>query len=292
MSLHHRLLARTYRIRKAANSLGRALGVIPGIALRVLTYHDVSLAYQARFAAQLRWVAQSWRFVAPAEFAALITGEEPIRGRNVLLTFDDGFASQRRVAEQVLNPMGIRALFFVVSDFVSLVDREAAQRFIAAKMHPLSRADQIPIGDYNMGWSDLAALLEQGHSVGGHTRTHARLAQIEAVLDLEREIIGSSDALEHRLGVRVEHFAYTFGDLDSFSPVALAVARRRFRFIYSGLRGDNAVSRSPLAVRRESVVPGDPVELIGAYLEGAADFRYARARARLARWCRQECEYS
>lgn len=290
MPLHHRLLARTYRIRKAVNSLGRALGLASGNALRVLIYHGVSPADQARFESQLRWVAQSWRFISAAEFAALITGQEPIRGRNVLLTFDDGYASQRRVAEQVLNPMGIRALFFVVSDFASLVDREAAQTFIASNIYPLSRADQVPI-DYNMGWSDLATLLEQGHTIGGHTRTHARLAQIESVPDLEREIAGSADELEHRLGVSVEHFAYTFGDIDSFSPMAMAVARRRFRFVYSGLRGNNAVSKSPLAVRRESVNPGDPVELVGAYLEGAADFQYARARARLARWCGQRSEY-
>jgi len=217
----------------------------------------------------------------------MASGEEPIRGRNLLLSFDDGFASNRVAAEQVLNPLGIRALFFVVSDFIALNNRGEARDFIARHIQPGTNVNDLPEHLHNMSWADLEALLEQGHCVGGHTRTHARLSEIDAEPDLEREIIASADALALRLGVPIEHFAYTFGDLASFSENALAVARRRFRFVYSGLRGDNAKGVSPFALRRDASLAQDSMALLGAIAEGGADFHYARSCAQLDTWvCR------
>jgi peptidoglycan/xylan/chitin deacetylase (PgdA/CDA1 family) len=282
-ALHHRVLAAAYPVVKAAKAIGRPFGLARRHPLRVLIYHDVAPEDEARFAAQLRWLARSWRFVSVEQFAALVSGEEPVQGRNLLLTFDDGFASQRRVAEQVLNPMGIQALFFAVSDFVCITDRSEARDFISRNIYPHLRTVDLPVHWYNMGWSDLEALLEQGHSVGGHTLTHAKLSTIAAEADLAREIVDSANTLARRLGTPVEHFAYTFGDIGSFSARALAVARRRFRFIYSGLRGDNAGAPS-WTLRRDAASAKDPLWLLGAYVEGAADFHYARSRDQLASW--------
>jgi peptidoglycan/xylan/chitin deacetylase (PgdA/CDA1 family) len=284
MARHHHLVSSVYYALTAVKSLRRHLGFASSNSLRVLLYHDIAPPDQARFVAQLRWLSQSWSFVSAEKFAALISGDEPIRGRNLLLTFDDGFASNRRIAEQVLNPLGIRALFFAVSDFVALVDRSEARHFIVRHIQPGRKVHELPDHLYNMSWSDLEALLEQGHSIGGHTRTHARLSTINAEHDLETEIIASADTLARRLGAPIEHFAYTFGDIASFSPQALAIARRRFRFIYSGLRGDNARDSSPFALRRDAVTARDSKALLGGYVEGAADFHYARARAQLAAW--------
>jgi peptidoglycan/xylan/chitin deacetylase (PgdA/CDA1 family) len=284
MALHHRVMAPAYHFIKAVKAVGRPMGLASANSLRVLTYHDIAPEEERRFGAQLRWLARSWRFVSAEQFAAFALGDEPVRGRNLLLTFDDGFASHRRVAEQVLKPMGIRALFFVVSDFVSVGNRDEAREFIARNIYPGLSADELPAHWYNMVWSDLEALLEQGHSIGCHTQTHARLSQIDAVADLEREIVDSANTLAHQLGTAIDHFAYTFGNIGSFSPKALAVARERFRFIYSGLRGDNARVESPLTLRRDAVSAQDPLALLGAYVEGVADFHYARSRAQLASW--------
>lgn len=291
-SLHHRLLAAAYYPLRAAKLIGRPLGASSVNRLRVLLYHDIAPHDQERFAAQLRWLARSWNFVSPDQFAAMVSGEEAIRGSHLLLTFDDGFASNRAVAEAVLNPMGIRALFFVVSDFVGLVDCGEVRQFITRQCGQGHAADELPAHWRNMVWADLEALLEQGHSVGSHTRTHTRLSQILAESDLAREIIASGDALAQRLGVSIEHFAYPFGNLASFSGQALAVARRRYRFVYSGLRGDNAGGVSPFALRRDNSVSQDvsldyevfPNTLLGAFLEGAADSHYRRSCAALDAW--------
>jgi peptidoglycan/xylan/chitin deacetylase (PgdA/CDA1 family) len=283
MALHHHFMEGLYHPFKAVKTIGRSLGLASRNSLRVLIYHDISPKEQPRFVSQLLWLKRSWRFVSPEQFAALSSGDEPVFGRNLLLTFDDGTASQRRIAEEVLEPMGIRAVFFVLSDLVADKIGDDALPFIAGRS--VTRSDQRHSGHFSyLAWSDLEALLEQGHLIGCHTATHARLAEIQAEAELEREIVASADTLARRLGVPIEHFAYPFGDVASFSAGALAVARRRFRFIYTAVRGDNARNVSPSRLWRDAVTPQDSRALLGAYLEGASDFYYARSRTELARW--------
>jgi peptidoglycan/xylan/chitin deacetylase (PgdA/CDA1 family) len=293
MSIHHRVLGGLYHPLRVAGAAGRWLGKASANQLRVLLYHDISPDEQTVLAAQLQWLPRSWTFVSASRFAAMVTGREPVRGRHLLVTFDDGFASNRVAAERVLNPMEIPALFFVVPEFVSLTDRRDARAFIARHIYPGAVAERLPEHWTNMDWTDLAALAEQGHTIGGHTGTHARLSQVNGAAELEREISASADTIADRLGVAVEHFAYPFGDIGSFSAAAAAVARRRYGFVHSGLRGNNARGVSPWAIRRESAAGVNPVScgyeifsdhLLGAFLEGGADYHYASARAQLDAW--------
>ena len=286
MAHHHQILARLYPLLRITKAIGRPLGLTSSDRLRVLLYHDVAPYEESQFAAQLDWLRRTWTFVTPERFGAMMLGNEPIRGFNLLLTFDDGLASNRVVAEKVLNPLGIRALFFVVSDFTSIHDYQEARRFISKHIWPGTQADDLPEHWYNMGWHDLEALLEQGHSIGGHTRTHARLSRIHSEEGLVHEIVASANTVEERLGAPVEHFAYTFGDLGSFSENALAVASLRFRFVYSGLRGENTCGVSPFTLRRDAITAQYSTALVGAFLEGAADFYYAGRCYQLGSWVR------
>lgn len=293
MKLHHHLLAASYLPIKLAKDIGRYLGLVSPNVLRVLLYHDIAPEDQARFADQLRWLARTWTFISPERFAAMSSGEVPIQGRNLLLTFDDGFASNRVIAEQILNPLGIRALFFVISDFVDIVDPIAAREFISQNIYPGRSPEELPKHWLNMGWTDLDALVKQGHSVGSHTRTHARLSTLEDQ-DLEQEIVASADRMELRLGMPVKHFAYTFGDVASFSEKAMLIAQKRYKFIYSGLRGNNVDGVSNFAIRRDSSAVQDsshnysvfPNHLLGTFLEGSADKYYSSARNMLDSWAR------
>ena len=287
MSMIHYLLAAAYQPLRLGNNLLRHVGVKSDSRLRVLIYHDIAPQEQERFASQLRWLARSWTFVSPQRFEAMVRGVEPIRGANLLLSFDDGFASNRRVAEDVLNPMGIHALFFVVSDFMNLTDRDDYRAFIARHIWPGLIAETLPDHWRNMTWNDLTWLLETGHTIGAHTCNHVRLSDLGQVKELNTEIIDSANVLESKLSVKIEHFAYPFGDLASCSPTAVAVVRRRYSFIYTGMRGDNACDTPPWVLRRDAIFPANSFGLIGALLEGGADIRYARDLARYESWGKQ-----
>ena len=284
MSLIHSLLAASYQPLRLGNNLLRRIGFKTDARLRVINYHDIAPQEQERFAAQLRWLARSWTFVSPQQFAAMIRGDVPIKGANLLLTFDDGFASHRRVTEEVLSPMGIQALFFVVTDFVDLAEEDDCHAFIAHHICPGVTPAAFPIHSRNLTWDDLTWLIETGHTIGAHTRTHACLSKLKQADELESEIITSADELEGKLSIKIDHFAYPFGDLADFSAMGLAVARQRFSFIFTDMRGDNVNGAPPWALRRDDIVPANSLSLIGALLEGGADIRYARDLALFESW--------
>lgn len=282
MSLKHSLLSAAYLPLRIKNNLLRRFGAKTNARLRIINYHNIAPQHQEKFAAQLRWLGRSWKFVSPQLFADMMNGDAPIEGANLLITFDDGFASNRKIAEEVLNPMGIQALFFVVPDFVNIVDEDESRDFITKNIW-LSRPPEIEKWR-NMTWADLAWLIETGHTIGAHTKTHARLSDLKEVKELEVEIIKCADILKSKLGVEIEHFAFPFGNLVSFSPSALAVALKRFKFIYTGLRGDNAMSVPPWALQRDAIEPTNPFGLIGALLEGGADISYAPDFSQYLSW--------
>lgn len=275
-----RLLNRTRQVVACARHHGR---------LRVLLFHDVPRDQQAYFKRQLEWLSQSWTFISPGAFAGMISGKVPVARDSLLLTFDDGFHSNRLVAEEVLDPLGIRALFFVCSGFAGLQNRRDQIGFITDRLYPPGGGEDPGIigpDVKNMSFSDVKFLAESGHTIGTHSATHARLSTTREHHRLVEEIVSSADRLQDRLGVAVEHFAYPFGNVASFSGAALDVARGRFRYIHTGMRGDNSKSLRPWAIRRDTISLDDPLKLVGAFLEGAADWRYRRDIETYESWAR------
>lgn len=284
MSIAHKLLPVIYPPFNVIRELAAFSGLVSSDFVRVMIVHDVPPAQETNFEHQIERLSRKWNFISPVQFEKMISGEEPIVGRNLLLTFDDGFASNRIVAEKILNPRGILALFFIISDFADIDNRSEAREFISKQIQPGKSVVSLPPHLVNMRWNDLTALLEQGHTIGGHTATHARLSEVSARPILRSEIIESADKLEERLGIRVKHFAYTFGNISSFSLEALDVAAGRFDFVYSGLRGCNTILTSPKGIRRDAVDPGDSVRKISSLLTGAVDIVYRSPGQILDSW--------
>ena len=288
MGLLHQAFACSYPALNLFRKFRHFTGYDRSISLRVLLYHDIGPQERIAFESQLRWLSRHWTFISPEKFAAVISGKEKIQNNSLMLTFDDGLASNLEVAKKILNPMGIQALFFVVSDLVDIEDHEEARQFIGSHVQPVVSIEELPPYLNNMKWSDLELLLEEGHTIGAHTRSHARLSEISSSDALEDEIVSSADSLGNHLGVQIEHFAYTFGDLASFSSKALRIAQKRFKYVYSSLRGNNTIGTSSFAIRRDVLTPTNSNALVGAFLEGGADILYRRSLRNLDYWAQGE----
>jgi peptidoglycan/xylan/chitin deacetylase (PgdA/CDA1 family) len=252
--------------------------------LRVLLYHDVDPNELPVFAAALQWLQKSWDFLSPREFEEVMQGRRPLTRDSLLLTFDDGFASNRVVAEQVLQSLGIKAIFFVVAAFIDQSDSASARAFICDRLKAGSSPELLPEHWINMNWEDLSYLLRLGHSIGAHTASHERLTADVSAAVMHEEVIGGADKLESELSIRVRHFAFPFGDFASFSEPAMRLAMSRFDYIHSGLRGNNHFGGLPCTIRRESLKPTDSKSLIGAFLHGASDAHYRRLNDQLDQW--------
>ncbi len=269
------VLGCSYYLLRIRNKLAGAYRREPRPRLRVLSYHDMSQEDEGLFARQLRWVRQTWDIVAPQEFAAMIDGEAPVKRDTLLLTFDDGTVSNLHVAERVLKPLGIRALFFVVTKYALLGEQDDWRAFAARNIVLTRNPVAIPENFRNMSIADLQTLMAAGHTIGAHTATHARLSTL-TWSSLYEEIVGGADLLETHLGTPLRHFAYPFGDFDSISAEAAGVARQRFGYVYTGMRGDNGCVKLAWHLRRDSNDPHDSLWYTGACLEGGADFLYEK----------------
>jgi len=293
MSIHHDILTHINPVLRIVKRVTDFVKIQNSNSLRVLIFHDIPPHQEKAFENQIHWLKMRWNIITPETFELMLSGSIPVIGNNLLITFDDGLKSNRIIAEKVLNPMGIKAIFFIISDFVSIKDKDESHKFIADYIMPNSDILSVPGNWSNMGWDDLEALLDQGHTIGGHTKTHKRLSDCTYSSELEDEIINSAVNIENRLGIDLNHFAYTFGNIQSFSELALLKAEEKFSYIYSGIRGDNCnLDAHPFVIRRDAaayqlsnneyILFKD--KLLESFLMGFADFHYSSDRRKIDLW--------
>ena len=120
VAIHHKLLIYFQPIFSFVRKVAIKVGFIASSRLRVLVLHDIPPNQELVLKKQLQELQKKWNIVSPEKFEKMISGIEPIQDNNLLITFDDGLISNRIVAEKVLNPLGIKAIFFVVTDFVDI----------------------------------------------------------------------------------------------------------------------------------------------------------------------------
>lgn len=261
-------------------------GILPAFQLRVIIYHDITLEQEIKFREQLIRLTRYWKILTPTEFEEIMIGKSLLTKNSLLITFDDGFYSARRIAESCLNPLKIKAIFFVIKNFIYLQENRAIQEFIKNNLLLSQDLKISSNGVKNMTENDIIFLLKTGHTVGAHTASHARLSNLIEP-NLTDEIIKSADDLESSLQCRLTHFAYTFGDIDSFSGQALGIASSRFSFIHSGLSGNNAKHRFEKLILRDAISPTDPFYLVSTILFGGADWYFERSKRKMYSWIKK-----
>lgn len=252
--------------------LNRFFSAKPNYRLRVLSYHDIDRQDEKKFEKQLLWITKKWNIVDPKNFEKLINGEEKLEADSLMLTFDDGTLSNYIVAKKILAKHQIKALFFIVSKYALIDNLEDSKKF-AANNIMLTSVDKIPENFENMRINHLKELINDGHSIGSHTLSHARLSTLN-IYDIDREINEGADLLEKELGVSINHFAYPFGDINSINVKASGVAIERFENVYTGMRGENSLPLNSSNIMRDSNDPNDSLWFTGACLEGLVDRLY------------------
>jgi peptidoglycan/xylan/chitin deacetylase (PgdA/CDA1 family) len=161
--------------------------------LRVLCYHAISdLAGDpviepygvppTRFRRQLDSLRRAgYRFIHPDELLAFLDGRAGLPRRPLLLTFDDCYADLLDTALPELVERGIPAVAFAVSGCIG-----ASNRWDQA-----AGAATLPLLDV----PGLEALARSGLEIGGHSRTHRSLVEVDAA-ELAGETAGVAADLE------------------------------------------------------------------------------------------------
>jgi peptidoglycan/xylan/chitin deacetylase (PgdA/CDA1 family) len=90
-------------------------------------------------------------------------------------------------------------------------------------------------------WEMLAEMQSAGMTIGSHSKTHVMLTN-EGQQTVLEETAGSRRALESRLGIAVDHFAYPAGHFDPRVVGAVAAAGYRFGYTTCEHQDSNAPS--------------------------------------------------
>ena len=251
---------------------------------RILLFHEVNQFETNRFATKIDECAKNWTFVDPAKLEWGGSKPNASTNQDLVLTFDDGYSSNFEIAQTVLNPRGIKAIFFVIPEFIDSGDKGESEMFISEQMFPGKRESNTPKHLKSMTWDQILLLSSQGHTIGSHSSSHKRLSEIPDEAELIHQVIDSQYLLEKKIGIKIEHFAFPFGDLKSISPSALKIALENYKFVYSGLRGSNQALRSGSVLRRETVYPWDPKRFELAVLAGENDSKFKKSLFVLDDW--------
>lgn len=143
--------------------------------------------------------------ISMQDFLAWRRGEKAIPEKSALITIDDGWVSAYDNAWPILKKFNYPFTLFIYIDYVNT-------------------------GGKSMTWDQLAEMRDAGVDIESHTYSHsdlkkpgilvdkttaARVAKDVAALGLDgwlhKEVVGSKQALEQKLGIKVSVFAYPFG---------------------------------------------------------------------------------
>lgn len=191
--------------------------------------------------------------VTPARFKQVISCS-----RRVTVTMDDGYAECFPILSSLEPTQAAEVIVFPVVQKVGLVNDWDRDGELAGR--PL------------MGWDQVKELSKKGVRFGSHGATHVDLRKL-GNQDLEREIRGSRQTLEDKLGTSVADFCYPYGlfDEQTIAQVKRAGYSRAFTSCDSIWQGFG----NPLRTRRIEIKGTDPEWLVSAKLSGLYDLKAA-----------------
>ena len=264
-----------------SKGLGRRQG------LNILLFHDIPANQQQRFETFIRRIQKTYGIVTPEAAEAWLRDPGRPSSPNdwpapCLLTFDDGFESNFRIATDIFERLGIKALFFVCPGLIDIPADSQSSAICAHMFRGRRTPETLPPELKLMTWAQINELITRGHTIGCHGLLHQKLTTL-SFGEVETEVLAAAEKLVSQTGVATPWYAYAFGDIDSVDANAMSVIGRRFPLCRSGVRGLNTATTLPLGLLSESIEPSSPLAYQHLILEGGMDIRYRKAREALAR---------
>lgn len=252
------------------------------LSIRVLIYHDIKTEIQQKlFENQIKILKKEFEFISPDEFENFYS-TPPSKGKYILLTFDDGFKSNRKIAEETLKKYNIKALFFIVSDFIGQKFNSSKYNLIINNIYPNGPSEN-ELSE-PMDVNDIEFLLSNGHQIGCHTFSHQMLSKLNSKEELEKELIKSKFDIESKFKIKIKHFAFPFGTIQSIDKDSIEILNNNYSFIHSGFRGNNLSFQQNKIIFRDAVNPELKIQRLKAFLIGNADLLYFKRYKKIKKY--------
>jgi len=158
---------------------------------------------------------------------------EPLKPRQIVITFDDGHLNVLRHGVKPLAAHGFKAIQFLPVNLLG----HRNEWDMANGEAPEAIMDVAQVREW----------LAAGHTIGSHTLDHPRLTQLPVAAARE-QIVSSRKKLEDLFGVAIEHFCYPYGD---WNPgVRDLVAEAGYHTACTTDSGVNSPTDSPFELKR------------------------------------------
>jgi peptidoglycan/xylan/chitin deacetylase (PgdA/CDA1 family) len=213
----------------------------------IVVFHRVNDSYPddpitcspAEFERYVRFFATFFEVVSVTELLDRLAKTTEL-GSTLTITFDDGYKGNATLAAPILERHGLRACFFVATDFIGTTrvpwwDEESG------------------ITTQWMNWNDVRALRTAGHEVGSHTATHANLGVVVGA-EARKEIEAGRARLEAELSESSGLFAYPYGGRKNLAEVNQLLPKELgLRCNFAAYGGTVAIGDDPFGLKRTSI---------------------------------------
>lgn len=231
----------------------------PPEGFRILMYHaigtpalDDRLNLFSLSSKQFQWQMQMLANWKHGSIDSLSESALQGRGRQIAITFDDGYLDNLRVAAPILVELGLPFSVFITSEFI----RKAKPGFLSPE-----------------NLRELANL--PGVQIGAHGASHIPLTKCNDEL-LNSELSSSKHYLEDVLGCKILHMAYPYGAVDR--RVRDAALDAGYQLGVCSQAGINNAERDAMLLTRTQIVSLDNQRIFSQKLHGNWDWYRWRSR--------------
>jgi peptidoglycan/xylan/chitin deacetylase (PgdA/CDA1 family) len=197
----------------------------------------------------------SYRSLTTEEFYAHITNKKPINKKNILITFDDGYADNWICAYPLLKKYGFTAIIFITTQHI--------EKNLCVVRKTILQGAKMPFLDENernengfLSWQELKLMIESGvFEVGSHTHTHRKFDKNGKYENLKRELEISRDIIKQKLGVVPRTLAWPWGQ---YEPDYIETAKNAgYKMCFTTKSGKNTQKTNPYKICRFKVQNGN-----------------------------------
>jgi peptidoglycan/xylan/chitin deacetylase (PgdA/CDA1 family) len=158
------------------------------------------------FRSQMRWLRRhGYHAVTSADLISPLASRQPLRGRPVMLSFDDGYRDFHEAAWPILQAHDFTAEVFIATDHVGDAAQWDAEHGPPAAL---------------MGWREIRDLAAEGIHFGSHMASHSHMSTLSSRA-IVREAALSRALIERVTGAPCRAIAAPFGEAsDRFVRIA------------------------------------------------------------------------
>jgi peptidoglycan/xylan/chitin deacetylase (PgdA/CDA1 family) len=197
-----------------------------------VTYHDTPHSEIHKFRAQVDWFKSKFDNCSAFDLNLFLdqgiwSKEKP----GLIITFDDGLASNYLFASQILDEYGFTGWFMIPAGIINLSINDHLRFAEKGKIDFSFLENEKRLFMSN---EELLDLRKRGHQIVCHSLSHARLCKNLSGDQLNNEVRVAKENIEGVIAETVDYFAWVGGEEYAYSREAMRVINESgYRFVFA-----------------------------------------------------------